>query len=257
MSRAFPALGLLKGYRLEPNDVLPDVGAFERIDRFPARVLFWNPAAETWAKHRNPLLAPEIGVSIDTFAIDTLHTLNLGVFQKFLARAWWALLQGDAFGVAGEAGGRRNVEELVANGIGPLKVALWKFYKAFEEANPKVKVNRLEALTLNTLGPRDSCSLNTKAAETRPLLRFTAELLAEKQACLKPEDGALLPAGQALADFSDALRELPETVTVQQAARPVGLLKRYVSLAAAAKVPATPKLHLAMHLVQRTGISKK
>jgi len=256
LTRNFVALDLWKGYRLEPSPELPDVGTFEAISVFPARVLFWRPGKETSARHRNPLLSPDIGVGLETFGVDLLHTLNLGVYQKLLARAWWALLTNDAFNVLPSMGGRRSVDELVANGIGHLRAACWAYYADFEARNPGVKLNRLQELSLRTLGSREGCSLHTKAAETRPLLRFTAELLLAKQACIPQEDAALLPAAQALADFSDALREFPRAVTVAAQDRLVNLFKRYVGLAEMAKVPDIPKLHLAMHMVHRTGPPK-
>ena len=251
LGRNFPILDLYKGYRLEPSHLLPDVSAFDDISEFPARVLFWSHQDETSAKHRNPLLDPEIGVGLGTFAIDTLHTLNLGIYQKFLARAWWALVEADAWNVIPQMGGRRNIEEMALNSVGHLKRALWDFYETFEAANPGVKLNRLEELSVKTLGSRDSCSLNTKAAECRPLLRFTAILLAEKRAVLADEDSALVPAAEALANFAEALRTLPRHVTPLRNVPVMDLLKRYVVLAEDARVPAIPKLHLTFHLVHR------
>ena len=72
MTRNFPEMDLWKGWRLEPCDSLPDVAQFESITVFPARVLFWAPQEETFCKHRNPLLDPAIGVTVDIFAIDNL-----------------------------------------------------------------------------------------------------------------------------------------------------------------------------------------
>jgi hypothetical protein len=80
-------MGLAKGWRLEPTATLPDVSNFENIVQFPATVLFWAPQEESWVKHRNPLLDPEIGIGLRSFAVDFLHTLNLGIYQIFLAKA--------------------------------------------------------------------------------------------------------------------------------------------------------------------------
>ena len=121
LTRNFPILDLYQGYRLEPSHLLPDVSAFDDISEFPATVLFWAHQDETWAKHRNPLLDPEIGVGLGTFAIDTLHTLNLGIYQKFLAKAWWTLVAADAWGVLPQMGGRRNIEELALLSVNHLK----------------------------------------------------------------------------------------------------------------------------------------
>eukprot|EP00969_Alexandrium_andersonii_P246987 10915701-Alexandrium_andersonii.AAC.1 len=85
-------LGLRKGDRLEPNDDLPDIGLYESLDAFPRTVLFWRPSRETKVRHRNPLFdgpthADVLGISVLSLAIDTLHTLNLGVYQEFVKAA--------------------------------------------------------------------------------------------------------------------------------------------------------------------------
>jgi hypothetical protein len=251
LTRSFPALGIHQGYRLEPWEGLPDVATFENIADFPARVLFWSPKDETTARHRNPFFVPELGIGLGSFGIDTLHTLNLGIYQRLLGKAWWTLVANDAWGVLPQMGGRKNLEELALNSVGHLKKALWAWYDVFQAENPRVTLNRLEELTVKTLGSKESCCLNTKAAETRPLLRFTAALLAEKRACLSGEEAALVPAAEALATFAEKLRLLPRRVSWAQNVPVVDLLKRYVVLADAAGVPPTPKLHLAFHLVHR------
>lgn len=206
-------------------------------------------------KHRNPLLEPSSGIGLQTFAVDILHTLNLGIYAKFLGKAWWALISADAFRVQAGMGGRRNVEELALNSIGPLKTALNSYYKAFEAANPGVKLNKIQDVSVKTLGSQNACALNCKAAEMRPLLRFTATLLAEKRGFLLPAEEALVPAADALASFSEALRTLPRGPVPVHVSQPVmNLLKRYTILAKEAGVPEIPKLHLAFHLVHRIGL---
>ena len=148
------------------------------------------------------------------------------MYQRFLGTAWWALIAADAWQVLPQMGGRRNLEELALNSVGHLKRALWAYYDDFHRDNPGVALNRLEELTVKTLGSKDSAALNTKAAETRPLLRFTALLLADKRAFLTEREAALVPAADALARFAETLRQ------------------------EAGGAP-TPKLHLALHLVHR------
>ena len=50
-----PALGLLKGDRLEPHAGCMDYAKFDWLTAFPARVLFWRRKRETLCRHRNPL----------------------------------------------------------------------------------------------------------------------------------------------------------------------------------------------------------
>lgn len=254
LTRDVPVLGLLKGDRLEPSAALPDVAGFEDLRVFPVQVMFWRQSRQTWALHRNPLLNPALGIGINSFAVDILHTLNLGVYQRMVAKSWWVLLLSDAFGVSAAAAGRRNVEELVANGVPKLRDALKAWYAAFEAAHPGVTVNKLEELTVKTLGDRDGLMIKAKAAQTRPLVRFTADLLAARRAAIPEEHAAIVPAAAALADFADLLRTVPKAVPLQDVQRLMDLLKRYIFLADRGGIPPIPKVHLAMHLIHRTSL---
>ena len=97
-----PDLGLLGGDRLEPSSFLMDVSSFEELSP-PFRVLFWRQDNETLCKHRCPLFRVP-GVSLQSLAPDTLHTLHLGVFKGFCATVLWAVILADALGTgAGNA----------------------------------------------------------------------------------------------------------------------------------------------------------
>lgn len=253
LRRAVPQAGLEKGDRLEPSSELRDVALFDSLSRFPTTVTFWRPGAETMAKHRNPLFAEELGIGLDAFAVDTLHTLHLGVYQKLLARIWWLLLLQDAWGVAELAGGRWNQEELLANGVLRLRAALQRWYGEWDAAHPGNPVNRLQDLTLKTLGDRDALCIRTKAAETRPLLRFTVALAREFRAVLDADSTALLPAAEELLNFSELVRAAPRVLRPADAQALHDSLNRYARLSLAAQIPPIPKLHLALHLVHRTA----
>ena len=85
-----PELSLRTGDRLEPSADLPNIGDFEAlVSRLPARVVFWRRDNNTVALHRNPIFSVP-GVSIQSMAIDVLHTLHLGVFKTYC----WATLRG-------------------------------------------------------------------------------------------------------------------------------------------------------------------
>lgn len=256
--RDYAPLGLLKGDRLEPSPSLPDVGAFEAVASFPREVVFWRPSCQTSASHRNPLFAPETGVGLHSFGIDILHTLNLGIYQKLVARVWWALILADAWEVGELAGGRRNIDELTSNSAIRLRRDLFAWYGEFEAANPGVRVNRLSDLVVKTLGSREQLSIKTKAAETRPLLHFCAWLLARYGHKLSSlADQALGPASLELARFSELIRTCPDVPPPRRVQELHDAIKRYVVLAARAAVPPTPKLHLALHLVNRTGAAAR
>ena len=84
----FPALGLVKGDRLEPHEGAQDIEAFEKLNTFPAFVLFWRSSNEQMAYHRHPLFNETTSTSPSgSCALDWLHTLSSGVFQFWIAIA--------------------------------------------------------------------------------------------------------------------------------------------------------------------------
>lgn len=249
--RDFAALGLQRGDRLEPVGNVPDVAKFEGIMAFPAEVVFWRPSAQRWATHRNPLFDDALGLTLDVIGIDTLHTLNLGLYQKLAAKVFWTLILRDAWGVAPAAGGRVNQEELIANGCLRLRHDLNTWYAQWEAAHPGVLLNKIDDFVPKLLGDRDEIRLKTKAAETRPLVHFSVWLTEHFSAKLA-DAPFLRPAAQELARFSDLLRSAPRRTPPAAVQALHDSLKRYIILAKRAEVPEIPKLHLAMHLVHRT-----
>ena len=76
-----PSQQFLCGDRLEPNELLPDVALFEKLD-FPCWVLFWRRNQETSLRHRNPLWCESLGIGLHCLTEDTLHCLYLGIVGK-------------------------------------------------------------------------------------------------------------------------------------------------------------------------------
>ena len=250
--RDIPELNLEKGDRLEPSRALRDVGALESVTTFPIELTFWSQDRESWTKHRNPLLdEPTIGMGIEIFAVDTLHTLNLGVYQKMVAKVFWSLLARDIFYVAQAAGGRANMDETIQNGVLRLRLDLQTWYDSYD-AQHGVKLNRLDELTIKTLGDRHALTIHCKAAVARPLVLYAADLVQRFAHKLPADEAALVPAARTLAQFSDLVRSVPQSTPPEQVQQLHDLLKRYIVLADRAGIPAIPKLHLAMHLVHRT-----
>ena len=98
ISRDFPDLGLLRNSRLEPSATHPDIHNFsaEHGDR---HTIWWRRKQESGVRRRNPLFSSESGVSIDSIAVDWLHTLSLGVFQHLLGAFVWNFVEADSFHV--------------------------------------------------------------------------------------------------------------------------------------------------------------
>ena len=60
-----PHLGLLKGDRLEPSEMIPDVGGgFDRLTIFPVLLVFRRSSLVTVCHHRNPLFDSAIYIRV-------------------------------------------------------------------------------------------------------------------------------------------------------------------------------------------------
>ncbi len=60
---------LRRSDRLEPTPGLVDVGLIEQLE-LQTQVCFWRKTSETRTRHRNPLVNPHIGITLERLAID-------------------------------------------------------------------------------------------------------------------------------------------------------------------------------------------
>ena len=248
LQEGVPALGLLAGDRLEPQPDLLNVADFEQL-QVPVEVLFWRPANQTLALHRNPLFTDELGVSVQTLALDCLHVLHLGVFNVFCCHALWALLEADVWrtGTTGET--------LLQLGVMRCRHELFAWYAEQERANPTARVYRLQDLTWKMLGTRAHKHLATKGAETGTLLQYVALAVRTHKAKLGAAGPALAGAGESLVSLLAALRDYPACLSPAMTQTMVDAAKRAFVLAGQAGVPRTPKWHLMLHVVAKASFS--
>ena len=100
----YERLGLIAGDRIEPSWAVPDIGCLEELVKvdtaFPLDLTFWRTTRHQGIQHNNPLMASDIlGISLDTFALDLLHTLHLGILNRFVASCLWSMFAIDIFNV--------------------------------------------------------------------------------------------------------------------------------------------------------------
>ena len=121
------SLGLRAGDRLEPNSDLMDVGLFSAT-RTPFTCRFWrarfldNVCLDS-VNHRNPLFDRSIFVCpADTFCLDVLHILYLGVHQKLIGCIVWEVLRGNPWQLGG------TPESIIDVGLTRLKGELLAWY---------------------------------------------------------------------------------------------------------------------------------
>ena len=164
LTRAVPGLrSLVVGDRLEPDDTLTNVGCLEYLP-MPAVVTFWRRTNESVARHRNPLFADDIGISVHRcLTVDVLHTLYLGVMKTWCKLAAWCLISAGVYGNAADG----NVA-----GVLVFRHRLFQWYTSRQRRQPSENLTRVADFTVKMIGTRDDPKFKTKGAETWGLLLF-------------------------------------------------------------------------------------
>ena len=146
--RDLPRLNLLKGDRVEPCQAMPNVADVFSVTAYPVDILFWRPALETLARHRNPLFDDEVGLSVhEGLTIDPLHALYLGVMKDLLMWLIWTLIDDGFWGYWGTA------DETLDRVVSVVMAELSSFYKRWDQSHPdSAPLTRLSTLTAKMLG---------------------------------------------------------------------------------------------------------
>eukprot|EP00971_Amphidinium_carterae_P325507 6455799-Amphidinium_carterae.2 len=168
LSKAYHPLGVKKGDRVEPTASQPDWAALFHSP--PTRLHLWRRGSESFARHRNPLLASAVThISMyNCYGIDWMHTLCLGVYGQFVAALLWRAGEAKLFQLR-----EKDKEDLLVKTLERLeKTSLKPFYKAKRSATTLSQVDRLCA---EMLGKREAPGLSAKASETLWLLHWVAD----------------------------------------------------------------------------------
>ncbi len=212
---AVPCVDLRANDRLEPHSGMPDVMAFDSL-ALPAWVLFWRSTADIEPRlhHRNPLFDGSLGISVQCFAVDTLHALFLGVVGEFVKVVLWTLLRAGAWCAVGG----RGDEELAHLSLARLRAQLFAWYESFQRQHPECGVTRVGNLTLGMLGgPRGDSAVTTKGAETKWLLYFSLDMLASHASLLPTAlHSSMSSAGHALRRHVEVHRDAPRQLSRKQ-----------------------------------------
>ena len=165
-------LGLMKYDRLEPWEGLPDIGDFDHISVFPARILFWRPRKEQITHHRLPLFSEETGVTNASFVFDWLHVLSLGVYQFFCMFIIHCLITANVWKVAAT-----NEPERIRLSVMLLERELKHWYTQQDK-----DITRISHLTPGMFGTCANQKLALQGAETNWFLPFVAFLIDKYEA---------------------------------------------------------------------------
>ena len=147
---------------------------------------------------------PRIGVSIERLMIDLLHCLYLGAAQEWVARAMWALLLADVFGI----GEHKTEAERIELGVQRLRCDLWDWYSAQRDTAAS-DFTPLQDLMLSMLGTKVKESFSSKAAECKTILPFVLLSLEHHRAKLGEQCVYLIGAGHSLLHFVKVVRDAP------------------------------------------------
>ena len=196
-----PEMGLMVNDRLEPSPACPDVGKVETIDT-PCTLTFWRSSEESIARHRNPLLVPELGLEPrDCLAVDVLHAIHLGVLKVWARVALWGVLDSGVYGTSGTA------EENVQNALLAIRHQLLQFYRRRHQENPSEQLTRLNDLTPKMVGTSAHPTLKTKGAETWGLSLFLIWLYRQYAHRLGEHWLRIVQAGEALVRVVELMTE--------------------------------------------------
>lgn len=248
MTADLAEFGLLKGDRLEPCPLHPDIMIEDRQLEFPARLLFWRVSEEGLTKHRNPIFEPNTLLTPSALCIDEMHTMHLGVFQVYTLGVLWRVIEADAFhlgsGLGDEAGHARTALRL--------RRELFDWYADQKRRFPEKPVYELADFNLKVLGSKAKPHLTAKAAESGSLLEFSVDICRRFQHAL-PQGAALLKAGEALVSYLRITRSAGERMNVRERQGLFDAVVTFLTLRETAGLPWKPKMHLMVHLAHQAG----
>ena len=208
-----PALKLKKWDRLDPNISLPNT-ADVYLKVLPFVCSFWRAHRDSKGRlldrllRRNPLFCSKVGVSPESvLRTDTLHTLYLGIYARYVFEVIMCAIEQDIWGIGGTKDERT---ELACR-------RLLNDFKAWAQApeNDVPLSYQIRTLTPKMLGKRSSPALKTKAAETGVLVRWAVEFCRPSGARMS-NAGVLLAAGESLLAYADILRVSPPESRARQ-----------------------------------------
>ena len=248
LTEPVPGLPLCTGDRLEPSPSLPDVGQLDHLNdsALPKRVLFWRVSEETISHHRNPIFNASIGVTIASIAVDTLHTLHLGVFLAFSRYVLWVLLDCGCW-----APNQGNEAERIQVALMCLKAELFRWYSDRARKHPEEALTRLADLTYKMVGTKSRPKLKTKAAETWGLLIFLTEMLTKYAADVGAQAHRLREAGSAAIRHLEVCIASPGVMPTHAVQELYDTMVKHLRLIEGLNLE-TPKHHLWTHLVAQS-----
>ena len=247
LSGPIAELGLRSGDRLDPNDNLQDVSAFDDVTGFPVNVVFWRPELATTALHRNPLFDETIGITpYRCFTVDSLHTMNLGLFQSWCKVAAWFLFDEGVY-----APHAHTAEEQVQISILCMRESIGSFYLERKSSHGDEALTPVHDLTVKMFGTRSHPKLKLSGAETWGFLLFLVREFSRFGTKLSAKAIRLKRAGELLSKLQTAMSRATVNISTSEQQDSADSLIEFARLAKGLDGILIPKVHLAMHLIHR------
>ena len=164
--------------------------------------------------------------------------------QAFAKEATWVLLRANLWAPAPGL----TEDERVGNNLVLLRNILWSWYRERSHPHPKEDLTRLQDLTRQMVCTNNKRRMKTKVAETWGFTLFLTKTMHEHRAVLQAD--RRVAAGNVIIKFVSSTKEFTATPPAHAHQQMLDCVKALRSL-----LPdnsRTRKLHLAMHLVQRT-----
>ena len=193
---------------MEPSLEIPDASHVQNPTRFPLLITFWRTSVQKGILHRCPLFAEGLGLSHSSFCLDVLHTLHLGIMNRYVHGVFMRLFAGDAWRLPATT---TTGDARLAMNTARLRADIFEWYVKRAKLYPHEGLTRMQDLTIGMASP----ILKTKGAEAKGLLYFCVDAVEVHQARL--QDAALLTAaGSELVKFLAKIDEFPTTLSISQ-----------------------------------------
>ena len=154
-----PELGLRERDRLKPSATILDTARFDDQSAFSVVVLFWRAPLQPTVQRRHPILNVALGTGVETFSLDILHTLHLGVFQYWILPNVWQCAQRDVW-----ATGMTRLVDRKRHSLKAMRSDLRYWYPAYEatKASMGETVTRVNHLKESMIGREPSQPSSSK-----------------------------------------------------------------------------------------------
>jgi hypothetical protein len=197
------------------------------------------------------------------FFVDcVLHTVDLGVAQRYCGHALRCALRNNVFGMR-----HSTLQERLEFGALHVRKDLKKHYKRCAAANSMAagrrraaanpmaagKVSRVQAFCLKKLGDLDKPCLKAKGAQSRAMVWYCRDLMQKHSAVCGDEGELLAVAGSSLVAFYDMLRKEQRRLRLADRKKLMGHCINHLQAYRQAGGHMVPKHHGFMHMTRNVA----